>query len=216
MAILGDKKVAKSSTNYYTCEYCDYKCSDLKDLERHLLRAKHSEVTLGDKKVAKSSTNIFVCDECNYKCSKRYNWEKHLLTAKHLKVTLGDKKVAKDIKCKNEMKYLCDYCNKVYTSRNGLWKHKQYCNASNMVDTTEKMKDKNTDKELIMTLMKDNIELKEMMFKMLERGTHNTTTTHTNSHNKAFNLNLFLNETCKEAMNISDFISSFSVLSFLK
>jgi hypothetical protein len=60
-----------------------------------------------------------------------------------------------------------------------------------------------------MMLIKDNSELKHMMMKVLENGTHNTTNnTHTNSHNKAFNLNFFLNETCKDAMNISDFVSS--------
>jgi hypothetical protein len=52
------------------------------------------------------------------------------------------------------------------------------------------------------------IEQQSMVMKVLENGTHNTTTTHTNSHNKAFNLNFFLNETCKDAMNIMDFVES--------
>jgi hypothetical protein len=71
-----------------------------------------------------------------------------------------------------------------------------------------------TDKDqLILMLVKQNAELiketsdfKNMMMKVIENGTHNTT--HTNSHNKAFNLNLFLNETCKDAMNINDFVES--------
>jgi hypothetical protein len=53
------------------------------------------------------------------------------------------------------------------------------------------------------------MEQQNMVMKVLEKGTHNTTTTtHTNSHNKAFNLNFFLNETCKDAMNIMDFVES--------
>jgi hypothetical protein len=63
-----------------------------------------------------------------------------------------------------------------------------------------------SDKELIMLLIKENSEFKNMMMKVLENGTHNTT--HTNSHNKSFNLQFFLNETCKNAMNITDFIDS--------
>ena len=63
-----------------------------------------------------------------------------------------------------------------------------------------------------MFLIKDNSELKNMMMKVIENGTNNITTnnntTHTNSHNKAFNLNFFLNETCKDAMNIMDFVES--------
>jgi hypothetical protein len=64
----------------------------------------------------------------------------------------------------------------------------------------------NSDKELIMLLIKENSELKNIMMKVIENGTNNTT--HTNSHNKAFNLNFFLNETCKNAMNITDFVES--------
>jgi hypothetical protein len=60
---------------------------------------------------------------------------------------------------------------------------------------------------LILDVCKEKDEYKNMMMKVLENGTHNTTT-HTNSHNKAFNLNFFLNETCKDAMNITEFVES--------
>ena len=59
-----------------------------------------------------------------------------------------------------------------------------------------------------MMLIKDNSELKNMIMEVIKNGTHNITNTHTNSHNKAFNLNFFLNETCKDAMNIMDFVDS--------
>ena len=57
-------------------------------------------------------------------------------------------------------------------------------------------------------LIKENSELKNMMIKVIENGTNNNNNNTINSHNKAFNLNVFLNETCKDAMNISDFIDS--------
>jgi hypothetical protein len=64
----------------------------------------------------------------------------------------------------------------------------------------------------MLALIKDSSELKNMIMEVLKNGTHNTNTTHTNSHNKAFNLNFFLNETCKDAMNIMDFVDSIKLL----
>ena len=168
--------------------------------------------TLGDKKVAKVAHIQYYCEHCNYICSKKFNYDKHILTAKHKKVTLGDKMVAKSSKKEptdntitNETvynKYLCEHCDREYSSRNGLWKHKKNCKYNNDIVSNV------TDKELMMMLIKDNSEFKSMLMKVVENGTHNTTNTHINSHNKAFNLNFFLNETCKDAMNITDFISS--------
>ena len=157
--------------------------------------------TLGDKKTSILST-IFFCKQCDYKCSRKFNWDRHNLSAKHIKMLQGDKLasiIEKNEQSEHQSKYLCEFCEKEYSSRNGLWKHKKIC--KNTIGTS--------DKEIMMMLIKDNSELKHMIMKVLENGTHNTTnTTHTNSHNKAFNLNFFLNETCKDAMNISDFVSS--------
>jgi hypothetical protein len=98
-------------------------------------------------------------------------------------------------------KFIC-YCGKEYQHRQGLWRHKKKCNDDELADEKEPSKN-----ELIMMLIKENSEFKNMMMKVLENGTTNNTT-HTNSHNKSFNLQFFLNETCKDAMNISDFINS--------
>jgi len=103
-------------------------------------------------------------------------------------------------------------CGKIYKDNSGLWRHKQKCNYNeeNIIEEENQIINTNepTDKELIMLLIKENSEFKNMMMKVLENGTHNTTTTHTNSHNKSFNLQFFLNETCKDAMNIMDFVDS--------
>ncbi len=169
--------------------------------------------TLGDKKVAKVAYKQYTCELCDYICSKKYNFDKHIMTAKHKKVTLGDKNVAKSSKKEQDnnintnmlSKYVCEFCNKEYSSRNGLWKHNRTCKS-----IPSKSNDI-VDKELIMMLIKDNSEFKNILMKVVENGinnTNNNNTTHVNSHNKAFNLNVFLNETCKDAMNMSDFISS--------
>ena len=174
--------------------------------------------TFGDTLASKNEQNellIFNCIICNYNCSRKFNFDRHLLSSKHIQLTKGDKIASKNEQNEQKgQKYCCENCNKGYASRNGLWKHKQKCKTKEDSDceTEEIKKDEITDKELIMMLIKDNSEFKNMMMKVLENGTHNTNntnnTTHTNSHNKAFNLNFFLNETCKDAMNIMDFVDS--------
>jgi hypothetical protein len=154
----------------------------------------------------------FCCEKCDYNTDKKSSYDKHLITTKHIKLTnvndlsnFSCHKVATDIK-----EFICDNCNKHFKSRVGLWKHKKNCNLVEL--TSNAIHHEPTDKDLIMLLIKENSELKNLVIKVLENGTmnnsHNTTTTHTNSHNKAFNLNFFLNETCKNAMNITDFVDS--------
>jgi hypothetical protein len=106
----------------------------------------------------------------------------------------------------------CENCNKVYRDRTGLWRHKKNCNPATNSD--EKNSDKpeeeeHSDKDLIMLLIKENSELKNMMMEVIKNGTSNTiNSNNVNSHNKSFNLQFFLNETCKDAMNIMDFVES--------
>ena len=158
---------------------------------------------LGAKK-GKKGHCVYFCEKCHYKCSKKYDWTRHLLTAKHQMETYGDNLGAKKGKSGHHEEYLCEKCNKIYESRNGLWKHKQKCNFTTITNSEP------SDKDLIMLLIKENSELKNMMIKVIENGTNNNNNTINtiNSHNKTFNLQVFLNETCKDAMNISDFIES--------
>jgi hypothetical protein len=172
--------------------------------------------TLGDNLVAFSGKKMapkYYCEICDYECSKKYNWEKHILTSKHICATKGDKLVAFCGKKGQIEIFVCEFCDKEYQHRQGLWRHKKICQK------IHNNNDEPTDKQLIMMLIKENSELrkeqsdvKEMILEIVKNGTmnncNNTTTTHTNSHNKAFNLNFFLNETCKNAMNITDFVDS--------
>jgi hypothetical protein len=112
--------------------------------------------------------------------------------------------------------YSWDNCKKIYKTISGLWKHKKKCFCQEKIDLQKNDNSENndvTDKELIVMLIKQNSELmketsdfKSIMMEVIKNGTHNTI--HTNSHNKAFNLNFFLNETCKDAMNIMEFVDS--------
>ena len=157
----------------------------------------------------------YTCETCDYICSKKYTWERHLLTAKHIKATNGN--ISATNLGQNEQTYLCAYCSKQYSNRSGLWRHNKKCFKEHKeVDDTDDTKDIK-DKDLIMALIKDNSELKNLIIKVIEKDTTNTTnnshnTNNTNnSHNKTFNLSVYLNETCKDAIDINDFVKSIQV-----
>jgi hypothetical protein len=178
--------------------------------------------TLGDNFVAKSSkkvVNTFYCKKCDYTCDRSFNWNKHLLTAKHTKVTLGDKFVAKVAKSSKIPEiYSCEFCEKEYGSRNGLWKHKKICNQDKFNNKSDDDKDDDdiSTKQLILLMLQQNNKVQDALIEMSKQiSTTNTTNTNSNnnSHNQttnnnSFNLQFFLNETCKNAMNITDFANS--------
>ena len=147
----------------------------------------------------------FYCEKCNYKCCKQSEYNKHILTNKH-KILQNPTLDIVGMK-----KYECN-CGKIYKHSSTLYTHKKICK----INTNENINivSESSDKELIMLLIQENSELRNMMIdhqnmmmEVIKNGIHNTTN-HTNSHNKAFNLNFFLNETCKNAMNINDFVDS--------
>ena len=152
--------------------------------------------------------HIFYCEHCDYNTSKYYDFEKHLSTDKHKKATNGSEMVGNGSDLSQKVaKFICK-CGKLYKHDSGYYRHKKKCKWVKPVDLSNK-------DELILMLVKQNSELiketselKTIMIKVIENGTNNTTICNNNSNNKSFNLNLFLNETCKDAMNIMDFVES--------
>jgi hypothetical protein len=143
---------------------------------------------------------IFLCEKCDYKCSKKSSWTQHLLTAKHTKANFGLMLANKE--------YSCEKCNIKFNHQSSYCRHKKKCQETNIEKNNEP-----SDKELIALLIGEHKKLIEQNSEMLEiikNGTHNTNNSHnnTNSLNKTFNLQFFLNETCKDAMNIMDFVDS--------
>ena len=140
--------------------------------------------------------NNYVCESCDYKCSKKYSWDRHLLTLKHQESTNGN-----TLGAKGQLKaYSCENCGKEYSERTGLWKHKQKCT----IQQNNNIINGGLTEQLVIELVRQNKELLEIVKNGTTSHSHNTT----NSHNKAFNLQFFLNETCKDAMNIMDFVDS--------
>ena len=146
------------------------------------------------------------CEYCEFECSKQSNFIKHTTTSKHIKrynkIQQDTNMIQQDILISK--KYKCD-CGKAFFYHSGLWRHKKTCIDNEYIEI-EKMVSANnepTDKELMMLLIKENSDMKKMMMEIIKNGTHNT-----NSHNKTFNLQFFLNEQCKDAINITDFVNS--------
>jgi len=170
-----------------------------------------------------NSCSKYYCKNCDYGTSKKSSYEDHLTTRKHIKSMIFNENLPNLPKTCHE--YVCQICNKKYKDNSGLWRHKKICNIKEEVDIIQPVKKlSELDKdELIIQLLKQNAELikgqqdmminqQDMIIKLSENGINNNTNhshnTTTNSHNKAFNLNFFLNETCKNAMNITDFVDS--------
>ena len=140
------------------------------------------------------TSKLFVCKFCNYNTSRKSQYDRHLITPKHKNETNETK-----MKQKSSIKFQC-LCGIDFNSRTTLWRHKKKCLYTKVEQPNI------NDKELIMMLVKQNSELLEV----IKNGKNNNTTNshNTNSLNKTFNLQFFLNETCKDAMNIMDFVDS--------
>jgi len=160
-------------------------------------------------KVAESSRK-YCCGICQYYTNKKSNYDKHLGTLKHLNSTESTK-VAEKVAESSHKQFICLNCNANFKERTGLWKHTKICNLNNH-------KTDNDEGVLVKYLMNENKELKNMIIevcKQIQPGSITNTNTNTigntnmnHSNNKTFNLQFFLNETCKDAMNIKDFIDS--------
>lgn len=152
------------------------------------------------KKMPKNAQK-FICEKCNFSCSKKSNYDKHLLTRKHKIVTNSDKKMPKN--AENE-RYEC-VCGKSYKYRQGLSNHKKICNFNvdeekkKNLEKIEKEED-STYKKMYMDMIEENKELRGMVKEMIPNIGNN-------NNNKNFNINVFLNENCKDAVNLMDFVN---------
>ena len=160
------------------------------------------------KKSQKVAQNYF-CECCNYTTSKKYDYNKHLTTRKHEMMTKGlQKSSEKD-------NFVCS-CGKEFKQRQNLYRHKKKCQY---VDDNKNFETNNNENEEILideskidykgmfvTMMKKNDELQKTIVDMIPKiGSNNTTTT-----NKV-NLNIFLNEHCKDALNLNDFVNTLQI-----
>jgi hypothetical protein len=145
----------------------------------------------------------FYCKHCDFQCGKQSNWSQHIITRKH--------KIKENGMTENavhQSTFKCE-CGKQYKFRQGLWKHKVLCNQPVLNDPYSEFLDL---KLLVLEVVKTNSELQKQIMEGC-KGNNNTNVTNSiiNSHNKTFNLQVFLNDTCKNAMNLADFVSSLQI-----
>jgi hypothetical protein len=195
----------------FSCEKCLYKCSKQSEWVRHISTQKHIDDKKNATIVTQKAPQQFTCPNC----SKHYSYRQGL--------SLHRKKCAATT-------FTCN-CGKNYSTRSGLWKHHKAdaCImhiAANPVTTTP------IDSSLIDALIKENAEFKNVLIDVVKSNaefqkqimtemhnhyerpppvTINNSSHMHNSNNKTFNLQFFLNEECKDAMNIMDFVDSFSL-----
>jgi len=169
----------------------------------------------------------YVCLTCDFHTGNKKDFERHGLTAKHKKNIFGN--VGNKMEMSKNPAFVCE-CNKIFCTNAGLWKHKNKCIANGDAKHAEMHVelDNEEDVKLLSTLVlevvkqnkelmsqhnetqKQNQELTKQLFEICKNGTNNTMINN-NSYNKTFNLNVFLNEECKDAMNIMDFVDSLKI-----
>jgi hypothetical protein len=180
--VLNSEKVTEKKHLLYTCTLCDFNTSHKPDYDRHLLTQKHLRI-LNPENIKEKKKKGYHCELCKYETHRKADYDKHIITQKHI-----DK-----VEDKNEEKE----------------------------PIKEKEKEKNNDNDanltaLVMELLKDNKEFRNGMLELAKnQSSSNTNITNNNTNcnntNQQFNLNFFLNETCKDAMNIDEFIKTLKV-----
>jgi len=175
---------------------------------------------MSTEKVPKSAktSQEFHCEKCNFVCSKKSNWNRHVLTAKHKNQQLStscQQKVTKQFACE---------CGKEYKERSGLWKHTKTCKYLEEKKEEEKKEEEKKEEEKKEEEKKEDIDYKELLIQAMKQMSEQQKVmseqqkqitemipligNNNNNTNNKFNLNIFLNETCKDALNINDFIDS--------
>jgi hypothetical protein len=162
----------------------------------------------------------YSCKTCDFYTSNKKDFNRHNITDKH--------KILQNptLKTQKNPLSMCN-CGKVYKHASSLCAHKNKCkfytNQLNEINDDSKFDIKDTTvmlhilkqndefKQLIIEQNKTIIEQNNKLFEICKQGTSNTNISNVNSHNKTFNLNVFLNETCKDAMNITDFVDSLNL-----
>ena len=169
-------------------------------------------------KVAKVASS-YTCKICDYSTCRKSSYDKHLITEKHCNAVNETQMNSKSCNYPT-----CSMCKTVFGSRTTLWRHKKKCKTSeektdsNEENITIEISEKNAEnpqqinENVILEFLKQNQEFQKQLLEAIKSniGTH-TTNSHNNNSNNKFNLNVFLNETCKDAFNISDFISGITL-----
>jgi hypothetical protein len=175
-------------------------------------------MVVNDSNLVPKSSDKFYCHFCHYNTSRKSQYDRHLSTDKHKNKENGSKMVVNDSDLVQKVPhFVCD-CGKIYKYDSGYYRHKKKCKFDYVIQNTNAQVEDKDDVKLLTNivlevvkqnqeLMNQNSEFQKQVFELCKNGTNNTMINN-NSHNKTFNLNVFLNEHCKDAMNIMEFVDS--------
>jgi hypothetical protein len=195
----------------YSCLTCYYFSNSKKDFNKHLSTTKHLRLTQTDAPTAKKIPTYFYCDFCNKKYKHRQSLFNHKKNCKNAPSVFA--KLANNLPKISHSNFTCE-CGKSYKHASSLSKHKLKCKPSfNMEedsdDTIEIIPNNNVE-VLLKAILKENQNIahenKVLRDKISNLEMNVTNITNNNTNNHQFNINMFLNEKCKNAMNLEDFI----------
>lgn len=156
-----------------------------------------------DNQIMPKHAEFFNCEKCKFKCTKFSNYKIHLSTAKHKRITKDNSFMPKHAK-----KFSCEKCGNEYKYSSGLSKHRKKCTymeTQNVIESVEKDESHVDMCKQLLPLMK---EMMVDIIPVLQPNTNTVNNTNTTNNNQIYNINMFLNEECKDAMNMSEFIES--------
>jgi len=161
------------------------------------------------------TSNKFICEKCYFKCSKKGDYNRHLLTDKHERLTMANK-----ITSQNDNIFKCE-CSKEFKHSSSLSKHKKKCIFIKKIENNNTCLIQIEGKKEMLELKEDNKELKNMIKELIKENAKQQQqigelipkigNNNTNIQNNKFNINVFLNDQCKDAVNMSDFIKSLHI-----
>uniref|UniRef100_A0A6C0HT82 C2H2-type domain-containing protein n=1 Tax=viral metagenome TaxID=1070528 RepID=A0A6C0HT82_9ZZZZ len=207
-----DTKKEKKGEATFCCVLCDYYTSHKTKYEKHLNTTRHARILLDTKKGEKGEEKgqaKYGCEKCHYFTSDKTKYDRHILTAKHKKGQKGEKKDQKGQL--EEMKNIC-VCGNAYVFQSGLYKHKKKCNLVKkdeiFVETLQKTNEIISEATSIMTNANTFLENEKVQNIYSKTKIHNLKFQKIKKIKNNFDIKIFLNEECKNAISISSFIDS--------
>jgi len=183
----------------FVCDRCDYKCSKQSVFNKHLSTDKHEK----NINVAKNVPE-FICKLCDYSCCKEYLLTRHMSTRKHQNRCATSREVSTRE---------CNNCKKVYSNYKSYWAHSKKCsrNVPDLADIINRLLTENQElRTFVINQSNTVLEHTNEVMKKIMTIQPATVINNTNSNNK-FNINVFLNEQCKDAINFADFVKNIEV-----
>ena len=167
-------------------------------------------------KHAKNMHSKYYCQVCDYGCSRKFLWEQHLGTRKHKSATQATDCQPENMQ--NTDLHVCDMCGREYKQRSGLWRHKKKCVAkeSSVIVNKEELvvtesNGDDTDMRLLVKEMMTHMRTQAEQLQAQNKIISDMIPKMGSNNNNRFNINVFLNEQCKDALDMSDFLESLQI-----